>query len=103
MFARGVRASARAALDVGRRGHRETKTGVGGARKVKEENMGEYEEIPRAAASEAMDAANDQRALKAVHTAIGCNAAILVCKLGAYGASGSPSMLAESIHSVADR
>ena len=102
VFARGVRASARAALDVGRRGHRETKTGVGGARKVKEENMGEYEEIPRAAASEAMDAPNDQRALKAVHTAIGCNAAILVCKLGAYGASGSPSMLAESIHSVAD-
>jgi len=68
----------------------------------KEEHMGEFEEIPRSVRDEAIDAANDRRALTAVHTAIGCNAAILVCKLGAYGASGSPSMLAESIHSVAD-
>lgn len=79
-------------------------TGSGGVSSsaVPEATMEEYQEIPRGAKAAALDAANDGRALKAVHTAIGCNAAILVCKLGAYGVSGSPSMLAESIHSVAD-
>ena len=45
---------------------------------------------------------NDERSLKAVSTAISANAGILLCKLGGYVVSGSPSMLAESVHSVAD-
>ena len=45
---------------------------------------------------------NDERSLKAVSTAISANTAILFCKLGGYAVSGSPSMLAESVHSVAD-
>lgn len=81
---------------------RGTESGVASSSAVPEQTMEEYQEIPRGAKAAALDAANDGRALKAVHTAIGCNAAILVCKLGAYGVSGSPSMLAESIHSVAD-
>lgn len=37
-----------------------------------------------------------------VHTAIGCNVAILAAKLGVFTLSGSSSILAESIHSMAD-
>jgi hypothetical protein len=44
----------------------------------------------------------DLRAIHAVHTAIGCNVAILGAKLGVYALSGSSSILAESIHSLAD-
>jgi len=40
--------------------------------------------------------------MHAVHTAIGCNVAILVAKLGVYAVSGSSSILAESVHSLAD-
>jgi hypothetical protein len=102
-WTRGARASARAMLDVRRPGHREgTRAGIKEGKRTKEDGMGEYEEIPRGASVAKLDEANDKRALTAVHTAIGCNTAILVCKLGAYGMSGSPSMLAESIHSVAD-
>ena len=54
-------------------------------------------------ASETMtDAANDRRALHAVSVAIKANAAIFVCKLAAYGVTGSSAMLAEAVHSVAD-
>jgi zinc transporter 9 len=105
---RGFRASASTGLDVNRKGHRENEASR--AKKAQEEEgtsteateANEYDELPRGSGAEAIDEANDKRALKAVHTAIGCNTAILVCKLGAYGVSGSPSMLAESIHSVAD-
>ena len=44
----------------------------------------------------------DARAMHAVHTAIGCNIAILFAKLGVYAVSGSSSILAESVHSLAD-
>jgi zinc transporter 9 len=44
----------------------------------------------------------DAGAMHAVHTAIGCNVAILGAKLGVYALSGSSSILAESIHSLAD-
>jgi zinc transporter 9 len=44
----------------------------------------------------------DAGAMHAVHTAIGCNIAILVAKLGVYSVSGSSSILAESVHSLAD-
>ena len=44
----------------------------------------------------------DARAMHAVHTAIGCNVAILFAKLGVYAVSGSSSILAESVHSLAD-
>lgn len=105
---RGFRASASMGLDVNRKGHRENEASR--AKKAQGEEgtsieateANEYDELPRGSGAEAIDEANDKRALKAVHTAIGCNTAILVCKLGAYGVSGSPSMLAESIHSVAD-
>jgi hypothetical protein len=40
--------------------------------------------------------------MHAVHTAIGCNLAILGAKLTVYAISGSSSILAESIHSLAD-
>jgi len=40
--------------------------------------------------------------MHAVHTAIACNVAILGAKLGVYALSGSSSILAESIHSLAD-
>lgn len=101
---RGFHASASTRLDTNRRGCLENEA----SRTKKQEEEGttteayEYDELPRGSGAEAIDEANDKRALKAVHTAIGCNTAILVCKLGAYGVSGSPSMLAESIHSVAD-
>ena len=48
------------------------------------------------------DAANDRRALHAVNVAIKANAAIFVCKICAYGVTGSSAMLAEAVHSVAD-
>ena len=51
---------------------------------------------------EQYESKNDERSLKAVSTAISANTAILMCKLGGYAVSGSPSMLAESVHSVAD-
>lgn len=40
--------------------------------------------------------------MHAVHTAIGCNVLILGAKLGVYALSGSSSILAESVHSLAD-
>ena len=44
----------------------------------------------------------DAGAMHAVHTAIGCNVAILLAKLSVYAVSGSSSILAESVHSLAD-
>lgn len=99
--ARGMHSSAMTALEVGRKSERAARSSESTSA-PKEESMGEFEEMPRSMRDETIDANNDKRALTAVHTAIGCNTAILVCKLGAYGVSGSPSMLAESIHSVAD-
>jgi solute carrier family 30 (zinc transporter), member 9 len=60
------------------------------------------EELKPSKRSQKYDARNDERSLKAVSTAITANTAILFCKLGGYAVSGSPSMLAESVHSVAD-
>ena len=98
---RGMRMSAHAEAAAGH--ERSGSTSDGAHASDTSTSTSEYDEtVPRGAKAEALDSANDGRALKAVHTAIGCNAAILVCKMGAYGVSGSPSMLAESIHSVAD-
>ncbi len=47
-------------------------------------------------------AAIDVGAMHAVHTAIACNVAILGAKLSVWAFSGSSSILAESIHSLAD-
>ena len=37
-----------------------------------------------------------------MNTALRANAAIFVCKICAYGVTGSSAMLAEAVHSVAD-
>ena len=50
----------------------------------------------------AVDVANDKRALHAVNVAMYSNAAIFLCKAGAYAVTGSSAMLAEAVHSVAD-
>ena len=50
----------------------------------------------------AVDVANDVRALHAVNVAMYSNAAIFLCKAGAYAVTGSSAMLAEAVHSVAD-
>ena len=85
--ARGMHSSAMTALEVGRKSERAARSSESTSA-PKEESMGEFEEMPRSMRDETIDANNDKRALTAVHTAIGCNTAILVCKLGAYGVSG---------------
>ena len=44
----------------------------------------------------------DKGAMHAVHTAIACNVAILAAKMSVFAVSGSSSILAEGIHSLAD-
>lgn len=56
----------------------------------------------RSVAAGKIDVENDRRALHAVNVAIKANAAIFVCKLAAYGVTGSSAMLAEAVHSIAD-